>query len=97
MKRAIFHPEAEEEFSLAVVFYAEERPGLAQDFADAVDQAVAFVRGSPQAGPYVGGGNRRWLVRRFPYSIVYREEPDRIYILAVAHQRRHPDYWEKRV
>lgn len=36
-------------------------------------------------------------VPRFPYHVVYLELPDRLQILAVAHDRRRPGYWKTRV
>jgi plasmid stabilization system protein ParE len=50
----------------------------------------------PQSGAPLGGPNRRYLVQRFPYGLIYREEGDRIFILAVAHLRRRPEYWRGR-
>jgi hypothetical protein len=39
----------------------------------------------------------RVFVEAFPYSVVYSEEPTRLFIVAVAHFRRHPDYWKHRL
>jgi plasmid stabilization system protein ParE len=61
-----------------------------------LERAVEFVRVNPEAGTPIRGAIRRWLIRRFPYSVIYREEESRIYILAVAHQRRRPEYWSDR-
>jgi hypothetical protein len=36
------------------------------------------------------------LVRRFPYSIVYRFDSETVYVIAVAHSSRSPDYWHER-
>jgi hypothetical protein len=36
------------------------------------------------------------VVARFPYSIVYKQDPDKIVIVAIAHQRRRPGYWQRR-
>jgi len=35
-------------------------------------------------------------MRRFPYSIVYRVETEKVFVLAVAHLRRRPLYWRDR-
>jgi len=40
---------------------------------------------------------RRFLVRRFPYGLLYRNEPTAIFIVAVMHLRRRPGYWKGRV
>jgi len=42
-------------------------------------------------------GTRRHLARRFPYAVVFAERPDRLLIIAVAHCKRHPDYWRERL
>ena len=36
---------------------------------------------------------RRVPLQRFPLSIVYRENPGGFQVLAVAHNRRRPQYW----
>jgi len=40
---------------------------------------------------------RRRAVTRFPYHVVYLEAGTDIRILAVAHDRRKPGYWEGRL
>ncbi|MEW6688102.1 MAG: type II toxin-antitoxin system RelE/ParE family toxin [Pseudomonadota bacterium] len=57
---------------------------------------MSLVRQFPEAGSPIGSKRRRVLVARFPYSIVYRHDPDFILIVAVAHQRRRPGYWRGR-
>jgi hypothetical protein len=36
-------------------------------------------------------------MKRFSRSIIYRDEDGVVYVVAVMHQRRHPDYWKSRV
>ena len=40
---------------------------------------------------------RRYLLRRFPFAILYRLEPDHLRILAVKHHSRQSDYWQARM
>jgi toxin ParE1/3/4 len=40
---------------------------------------------------------RRLVMRRFPFSVVYLDDPDLITIIAVAHSKRKPGYWKDRV
>ncbi|MFB3820344.1 MAG: type II toxin-antitoxin system RelE/ParE family toxin, partial [Candidatus Methylomirabilales bacterium] len=49
-----------------------------------------------ESGSPAGPKQRRVVVARFPYSIVYREDAESIVIVAVAHQRRRPGYWRGR-
>jgi len=60
---------------------------------EAVERAIAYPdRGSP----YVFG-TRRIILTRFPYSVVYVARPDRTAIIGIAHHRRRPGYWQKRL
>jgi len=40
---------------------------------------------------------RRCRVKRFPYAVIYFVHDDVIYVLAVMHLSRHPDYWRERL
>ena len=42
-------------------------------------------------------GTRRYLMRRFPYLVVYRATPDKLQVIAVAHGKRKPGYWRNRL
>ena len=90
-----YHPAARAEFRRALHRYERERPGLGLAFLTAVRETEALVAEHPDSGTPLGA-HRRLLVRRFPYSIIYRVEGNRLFILAVAHARRHPEYWHDR-
>ena len=92
-----FHPEAEEELREAARWYEARSAGLGQAFLDAVDAAAARIAANSEAFGFAGPGIRRHLVRRFPFAILYQFEPDRVYILAVAHARRRPECWRLRL
>jgi plasmid stabilization system protein ParE len=92
----IFHDLAEDELNEAAAFYARARPGLGDAFLAEVYRAVAAMGASPLAGTAVENDVRWWLVRRFPYSVLYRVRDDHIRILAIAHQKRRPFYWRGR-
>ena len=96
MNQPQFHPKAQAEFERSALFYDGKFPGLGLEFAAEVQTAVAFAFSHPEAGAPAADGLRRVVVRRFPYSVVYRAIGERIYIIAVAHQRRHPNYWNDR-
>jgi toxin ParE1/3/4 len=94
VKPVIFHAEAEQEFRAAVVYYETQRPGLGYEFRTAVEEAVERIQRFPQAfSPYGDQGARKCVLGRFPYTIFYVELEERIWIAAVAHQRRRPGYW----
>ena len=97
MKPVTFDSESEDEFRAAAAYYEAQRTGLGDDFAAEVEQASQRISLTPQAFPLHGSsGVRKCLLRRFPYTIYFLELPDRIWIAAVAHQRRRPGYWSHR-
>ena len=61
-----------------------------------VRRAAGVLLAYPRFGHRFSKRLRRILVRRFPYGLVYRVEPDAIFIVAVAHLRRRPGYWRRR-
>lgn len=92
-----FHPEAETEFAQAIEYYEEHEVSLGYDFAVEVYSAIERAAAHPKAWPLMEAEIRRCLVRRFPYGILYAEEEEGIFILAVMHLHRDPDYWKKRL
>ena len=91
-----FHPQAEAELLDAISYYEECEPGLGEEFSLEVFSTVQNILSYPEAWPALGEDVRRCLVNRFPYGVLYSIEPDRIYLLAVMHLHRHPDYWKNR-
>ncbi|GGD49081.1 type II toxin-antitoxin system RelE/ParE family toxin [Lacimicrobium alkaliphilum] len=91
-----FHPEAEQEFNEAINYYEHLEEGLGYDFALEVHSAVKRSIEFPKAWPELEDNIRRSLVRRFPYGILYSEEQDGIFIVAVMNLHRMPGYWKQR-
>lgn len=93
--------EAEAELAEAASWYETHRSGLGIDFLAAVDETMTRIAEMPKMGSPVSGvadeAIRRRAVRRFPYHLIYLEFPDRLQILAVAHDHRRPGYWAGRV
>lgn len=88
------HPEAEEDLRDAAEFY-RERAGnsLSQSLLAEFEQSVNILLHHPGLGsPWRGRGQRRYLMKRFPYSIAYTVYGEEIRILAVAHHSRRPGY-----
>ena len=92
-----FHPAASDEAEAAYDWYAERSPIAAARFREELDAAVEDIQNDPErGGPYLHGA-RCYLLRRFPYLIVYhRPSADVIEVVAVAHGRRRPGYWKTR-
>jgi len=91
-----FLREAREELLAAVDYYDSASPGLGEEFLADVEDAVSRIRSFPGHGSPSMGGTRRVILRRFPFDVVYLEDEGGGVIIAVAHQRRSPRYWENR-
>jgi plasmid stabilization system protein ParE len=93
-----FHPGAATDLSSAGDWYEQQRPGLGADLAAEVGRALEAITERPTIWPLwpglgEGTGVRRFLLARFPYAVGYLVEGDDIFVLAVAHLRRRPDFW----
>ena len=97
MIAASFHRLAAEEMRKAHAWYAARDLGVADQFQQAVDDAVTRICNDPDAQP-VALKQFRWArVRRFPYRLVFeRTDENRVLIIAVAHTSRRPQYWRRR-
>ena len=93
-----FTPEALREIDDAFEWYFERNQRAAEAFVQEVDSAVALIASSPRIWPHFEVGTRRYVLRHnFPYDIIYREIPVGIEVVAVAHHKRRPRYWIRRL
>lgn len=91
-----FVDEAQREVLDAISFYEEARPGLGRRFKDELDLRLQRLRDHPEAYRARKAGYRRLNLTVFPYYIPYILRGDTLWVLAVAHSRRKPEYWIER-
>jgi plasmid stabilization system protein ParE len=82
--------------NLAADEYDTQRPGLGDDFLDAVHAAVMTLVDAPERWPLVDERHHRFVLKRFPYSVFYRFDETEVIVVAIAHHRRRPGYWARR-
>lgn len=89
---------AETEFYDIVDYYKQFDRSLSRDFIHEIEDAVQRIIKFPKAGhPYLHQTKRIFL-KQFPYSIVYKIfAGELIVVFAIMHEKRKPDYWEKRL
>lgn len=95
--RAIFHPDADQEFQQAIETYQAESIALGVRFYRSVMEAAARIEAYPKAWPRLRNDVRKCLVAEFPYQLLYTIEPERLYVVAVMHGKREPGYWAERM
>lgn len=88
--------EAEDELNEAVAYYQEIEPGLGLRLKEEVRGAIQWIAKNPELPRLRPKGYRRINLKVFAYFIAYDIWADTIWILAVAHGRRLPEYWLSR-
>lgn len=88
---------AEADLRAAVEWYRAEADHLSSSFRLRFEEAVDRLRERPLAYPTVVPGIRRALVRRFPYSLFFRQVGRDAVIIAIVHQARDPRLWQRRL
>ncbi len=96
MRVKIIEP-AEIELNDAFEYYENELDGLGYRFIDEFNDAVNRILKHPHAWSSVKNNVRKCILKKFPFKIIYAIHDKLIVILAIAHQRRHPDYWIDRL
>lgn len=92
-----FHPEAERELYEAALRYESDVPELGRRLGDEVERVIQLLLEHPEMGSRLDNDLRHFVLRKFPFSVVYAVTTDLVYIVAVAHGSREPEYWRPRV
>ena len=96
MVRISFHPEATAELEASANLYAQRSPAATRDFCVAVDIALASIEADPERFVRIDTRHQACSVHKFPFQIVLRHDEDRVHVVAVAHAKRRPGYWQDR-
>ena len=97
MKQPFFFEEASEEIEQSALWYRDRSEQAHAAFLRELDHAVETVLESPQVWPAHVGGTQRYVFPTFPFSLIYFVEQNTVNIVAVAHHKRRPGYWRKRL
>lgn len=89
-------PEAEAELQEAVARYEEIEPGLGLRLKEEARKTLFWIRDHPELPRLTSKGYRRMNLKVFRYYIAYHIWADTIWVLAVAHGHRRPEYWMAR-
>jgi hypothetical protein len=96
-----FLPDAQEEMIAAAEWYEARRPDTGQRFLSEISRHLRWIAARPDAAgtrmrDRRGREVRAMFVGSFPYRIVYRIAST-VLVVAVAHTRRRPGYWMRRL
>jgi len=89
-----FHPAAEAEFLEAVAYYESKVTGLGATLISEFEMLAVLIGDTPKAWQVMLEPDiRKAPLHRFPMSVIYREKTTGFEVLAIAHDRRRPQYW----
>ena len=90
---------AQQELLEAIDWYETRRPGLGVEFLGVVDLALREIGRTPGRYP-AWSENRRYrrlVIDRFPYLVFFHVPGHGPEVVAIAHARRSPGYWLRRI
>jgi len=90
------HPEVWLEIEAGDDWYLERSVDAIAGFVAAISDAFDTISLAPGRLPKYLYGTRRFVLHRFPFSIIYLDD-DVLSIVAVAHSKRKPGYWRARL
>ncbi len=97
MPEIIFHPKVTNEIKSSYEWYQNCVVGLGEDYLSELESAVEAISELPDTWPKFRKGFRRFLLSKFPFSVIYRTKNGAIFIVAVMHNSRKPGYWYERI
>lgn len=74
MVEVSYHPEAEAEIEAAAAWYMSRSQTAAAGLAEELDRVIAMIQQFPELQPAYDARHRFAVLRRYPYSVVYRLE-----------------------
>jgi plasmid stabilization system protein ParE len=90
------HPEVELEYEAALGWYVSRSRKAAAGFVKEFHRALESIQQFPQANPLLDDRHRFASLKRFPFSLIYRVEKNKVVIVALAHSRRASGYCQGR-
>lgn len=95
--RIRFAEAANNELNDACDWFEQQQSGLGARFRRDVREAALLIAKAPLLFPIELEDVRRCVMPRFSYTLRYVLRDDEVWIMAVSHQHRRPDYWVERV
>lgn len=84
---------AAEELDEAVAHHEEIESGLGLRLKEEARAVIRWILQNPELPRLRAVGYRRVNLKVFPYYVAYFPWADTIWILAIAHSKRRPEYW----
>jgi len=96
MVNLFFHPDVSSEIKASYDWYQEQANGLGEDFLNELEYSYQAIVEFFDTWPKFSKDFRRFILSRFPFSIIYRKNNESVYVVAIMHHSRKPGYWLER-
>ncbi|MCA9025251.1 MAG: type II toxin-antitoxin system RelE/ParE family toxin [Planctomycetaceae bacterium] len=90
-------PEAIAEAREAREWYEERSEAAAIGFLESLNDALNQIEQRPGSHPVYDDPLRVVVLKKYPYTVLYRELDKETEVVAIAHGRRKPGYWNDRL
>ena len=88
--------EAESELNDTIFYYEDKQAGLGVKFLDELKKHINWIENHPETPRLRNDSYRRVNLKVFPYYIPYIIRESVIWVVAIAHSNRLPEYWINR-
>ena len=92
-----FHPDVVKEIKSSFQWYQNQADGLGEDYLSELESSFQTIQKLPNTWPKFNKEFRRFLLSKFPFSVIYRFKENTIFVVAVMHNSRKPGYWDERI
>ncbi|MFT5634452.1 MAG: plasmid stabilization system protein ParE [Rubritalea sp.] len=97
MKAIRYHPSVQDDINGAMKFYfIEATEKVAHEFWAELSESLIKIRQNPTHFHFSQPELRRCNLKKFPYHILFLDNPDKVRIQVVRHNSRRPAYGTKR-
>jgi plasmid stabilization system protein ParE len=80
----------------AAAWFDKESPALGDSFREELDATLQRVLDNPEAYARSRREIRIARLRRFPYIVAFYYETERVFVIAVVHEKRQSSHWNRR-
>jgi plasmid stabilization system protein ParE len=94
-----FHAGARRDLKQSYSWYQKHSDRAASEFLEEVSATLDKISNTPgNFHPITKQGKARAVrMDRYPFNLIYLPSATNVIIIAVAHDKRRPDYWQRRI
>jgi hypothetical protein len=91
-----FHPDVFEDIRGSYKWYEEKLTSLGGNFLNEIENGLISIQNFPDMWCSFEHDFKRYILSKFPFSIIYKYRNNTIFVVAIMHNSRKPNYWKTR-